>query len=347
MQIQTAGARLADDSTREHYFENVLDAVRRLPGVQSAAFTSLLPLSGDMDSYGVHLETNGSGLDQQDGAAIRYAVTADYLRTMRVPLEQGRLLDRGDASGVPIPTVVSASFARSAFPAGNPIGQRFQFGPATAPQSVIVGVVGDVKQQSLLTTDANAVYLLDTRWPWLDRALWLVVRTSGDAAALTMPVKSAVWSIDRNQPIVHAGTMASLVARSEADRRFALIIFEAFAIAALVLAAIGIYGVLSGGVSERMRELGVRSALGASGGEILRLIVGQGMALSGAGVVIGLAGAALASRALVSLLFGVSRLDPLTYAACVALLLVIAAAACWLPARRASRVDPAITLRSD
>jgi len=346
MQIQTAGPRLADDSTRAHYFENVLDAVRQLPGVQDAAFTSLLPLAGGMDSYGVHLVGSQSANDTQDGAATRYAVTADYLRLMRIPLLRGRLLDRGDATGQPVAAVVSETFAKE-LSASNPIGQRFQFGPASASESVVVGVVGNVKQQSLLSTDMNAVYLLDTRWAWLDRALWLVIRTSGNPSALSAPVKNAIWAIDRNQPIVHLSTMQDLVTRSESDRRFALIIFEAFAIAALALAAVGIYGVLSGGVTERMRELGVRSALGASGGEILRLILGQGMMLSCIGVVLGLVGASFASRALASLLFGVSRLDPVTYAGGVALLLVIAAAACWFPARRAARVDPAITLRSD
>ena len=347
MQIQTSGPRLADDSTRAHYFASVLQTVKRLPGVESAALTSLLPLSGDVESYGVRLEGSQGADGAQDGAAMRYSVTPEYLRTMRISLVRGRLLEPGDASGDPVPTVVSESFVRSAYPSGDAIGKRFHFGPASAQQSVIVGVVRDVKQQSLLASGETDVYRLQTRWPWLDRAAWLVVRTSGDPAALTTPVKNAIWSIDRNQPIVRLSTMEALVTRSEANRRFALIIFEAFALAALALAAIGIYGVLSGGVTERMRELGVRSALGASGGEILRLILGQGMVLSVVGVVLGLVGAAFASRALVSLLFGVSRLDPATYAEGVALLLVIAAAACWFPARRAARVDPAITLRSD
>jgi putative ABC transport system permease protein len=347
MQIQTAGPRLADDSIRERYFENVLAAVRQLPGVESAAFTSLLPLAGGSDSYGVHLEGSTSASADQDGAALRYAVTADYLRTMHIPLERGRGLDRADAAGVPIPVVVSASFARSAFPGADPIGRRFHFGPAAAPQSVVVGVVADVKQQSLLSTEASAVYLLNTRWQWLDRALWLVVRTSGEPAALTAPVKKAIWSVDGGQPIVNASTMTSLVTRSEADRRFALTVFEAFALAALALAAIGIYGVLSGGVTERMREMGVRSALGASGAELLRLVVSQGMMLSAIGVVLGLVGAAFASRTLVSLLFGISPLDPATYGSAVVVLLMVAGAACWFPARRAARVDPAITLRSD
>jgi putative ABC transport system permease protein len=177
--------------------------------------------------------------------------------------------------------------------------------------------------------------------------LSLVVRTHGDAAALVPAVRSAIWSVDKDQPIVRVATMEQLVATSEAQRRFAMIVFEAFALVALVLAASGLYGVLSGSVNERMREIGVRSALGASRANILTLVLRQGMTVTVLGVVIGLAGAMAASRALMTLLFGVSRLDPVTYLAVVAMLLGVAAVACWVPAWRAARVDPSITLRAE
>jgi ABC-type antimicrobial peptide transport system permease subunit len=158
-------------------------------------------------------------------------------------------------------------------------------------------------------------------------------------------VKRAVWSVDKNQPIERVVTMETLIARTASQRRFALVVIETFALAALLLAAIGIYGVLSGSVTERMREIGVRSALGATRGNILGLVVWQGMALTLLGVVIGLSGALMATRAIMTLLFGVSRLDPVTYLGVVALLGGVSMLACWLPAWRAARVDPAITLR--
>jgi putative ABC transport system permease protein len=160
-------------------------------------------------------------------------------------------------------------------------------------------------------------------------------------------VKNAIWSVDRNQPIVRVVTMAHLVEISEAERRFVLILFAGFGITALLLAAIGIYGVLSGSVNERMREIGVRAALGATRRDILALVLGDGMILSSGGIAIGLVGAAAASQTLSTLLFGISRLDPATYLAVVALLALVAAIACITPAWRAARVDPSITLRAE
>jgi ABC-type antimicrobial peptide transport system permease subunit len=160
-------------------------------------------------------------------------------------------------------------------------------------------------------------------------------------------VREAVWSVDKDQPVVRVATMDELLAASAAERRFALILFEAFALAALVLAAAGIYGVMSGNVAERTREIGMRSALGASRANILGLVVRQGMTLTALGAVIGLAGAIAASRAIGAMLFGVSRLDPITYVSVIGLLAAVSVIACGLPAWRAARVDPAMTLRTD
>ena len=243
--------------------------------------------------------------------------------------------------------LVNESFAQRRFPRRDPIGQRFRFGPEDGPWFAIVGVVGDVKQTSLAMGDTDAVYLTTAQWHWTDNVMSLVVRARADAAALAPAVRDAIWSVDKDQPIVRVATMDSLLARSEADRQFALILFEAFGLVALVLAATGIYGVLSGSVAERTREIGVRSALGASRGDILALVVRQGMMLTALGVAIGLSGAVVASRALVTLLFGVSRLDPITYLGVSALLAGVSAIACWLPAWRAARIDPSITLRAE
>jgi ABC-type antimicrobial peptide transport system permease subunit len=216
------------------------------------------------------------------------------------------------------------------------------FGPFT-----IVGVVGDVHQLSLAAPQPFAVYLPSAQWAFAENAMSLVIRASGAPMALAPAIRDAVWSVDRDQPIVRTAELAALVRASAGERRFALIVFGSFALAALLLAACGIYGVLAGSVAERTREIGVRAALGASRSRIVALVVGQGLGLTVLGVVIGVAGSVVASRALISLLFGVSRLDPRTYGATIVLLVAIALTACAIPAWRAARVDPATTLRSD
>ena len=200
---------------------------------------------------------------------------------------------------------------------------------------------------SLAASQEDAVYMPTEQSWFADRELSLVVRTRGDPAALAPEVKKAVWSVDKDQPIVRVARMEDVVAASAAQRRFALIVFEVFALVALVLAATGIYGVLSGSVAERSREIGVRSALGASPGDILTLVVRQGMTLTCFGIAIGLAGAIAASRTIATLLFGISRLDAVTYGGVIALLFGVSLIACWLPAWRASHVDPTITLRAE
>ena len=348
MQVQASGRRL-DDASTKRFFADALDAVKRVPGVEAAAFTSELPLSGEgqLETYGVKFE-HGANPDEPS-VAFRYAVTPGYFEAMGIPLRDGRAFDASDLNAAAArPVLVNESFAKRKFPGQDPIGQRVRFGGnPDRPWDVIVGVVGDVKQLSLAATQSDAVYVTTAQWLWADQAQWLIVRVRGDAAGLTTAVRSAVWSVDKDEPVVHATTMDALVAASEAQRRFVLIVFEAFALVALTLAATGIYGVLSGSVSERIREIGVRSALGASRGSILTLIVRQGMTLATLGAAIGLAGALMASRALTTLLFGISRVDAPTYAGVTALLLAVSAAACWLPAWRAARVDPAITLRSE
>ncbi len=348
MQVQEAGHRFDKDDDRARFFEQALDAVRRVPGVQSAAFTSQLPLSGDFESYGMQFEAYPNDSFEP---AFRYAVSPGYFSTMHIPLIGGRLLNEHDRPGAPVAVLISESLAKRKFPSRDPIGQRVRIGPdighAEKPWDVIVGVVGNVKQTSLGLSELDAFYTTDTQWAWVDNVQSLVVRTSGDAAALAPAVRRAIWSVDKDEPIVRVATLDELVADSESQRHFALVLFEAFAFVALLLAATGIYGVLSGNVTERTREIGVRAALGASPSNILALVLQQGMVLAGVGVAIGLLGAAGASRALITLLFGVSPLDPVTYAGVIALLLGVAGFACAIPARRAASIDPAITLRAE
>jgi predicted permease len=283
--------------------------------------------------------------------ALRYIVTPEWFRTMRIPLLQGRLLDAQDRPGAPEAVLLSESFAKRWFGDRNPIGERLRIGPEIGqpdrPWDVVVGVVGDVKQASLALGPPDAFYVALGQWMWVDVVQSLVVRTDGDPVAFVPAVKQAIWSVDSAPPIARIATMEDLLAASEAQRRFALTVLAMFAVAALVLAALGLYGVIAGSVAERTREIGLRSALGASPASILSLVVRQGMSLAGIGVAIGLAGAIAATRGLESLLYGITSLDPLTYAGVIVLLAAVCAAACWVPAWRAARVDPTIALRSE
>jgi putative ABC transport system permease protein len=347
MQVQTSGRRFVQAAAVHQFFDRALEAVRAVPGVESAGFTSQLPLSGDFEQYGVQFESSPNDDPRQDRSALRYAVTPGYVETMGIPLLRGRPIEALDVADHPPVVLINESFARRKLPGRDPIGQRVHVGDTARPWSTIVGVVGDVKQTSLALGQADAVYVPSAQAYFADNPMWLVVRARGDAAALAGAIRNAIWSVDKDQPIVRMATMDALVAASAAERRFALIVVEVFALVALALAAIGIYGMLSGSVHERTREIGVRSALGASRADILALVMRQGMALTALGAVIGAIGAVVASRAIVTLLFGISRLDPATYAATIALLAGAAAIACAVPAWRAARVDPSVTLRAE
>jgi putative ABC transport system permease protein len=266
---------------------------------------------------------------------------------MRIPLLRGRPIEDRDRAGAPLVALVSQAFARRFWKDEDPIGQRIRMGGNDGPWRTIIGITGDVKQVSLSAEQPNGVYLPESQWLWADNALTIVVRTRGAPEALVPAVRSAIWSVDRDQPIVRIARMDRLVAATAAQRRFIMVLFEAFAAVALVLAAAGIYGVLSGSVTERFREIGVRSALGASRAQIVGMILRQGIVLTAIGVGVGLAAAVGLTGVLRTLLFDVSRLDVVTFATVTAGLFVVALAACLLPAWRAARVDPMETLRAE
>ena len=355
MQVQSFGHQFDDlpsapgvgSDRRRRFFEQSLDAVRRVPGVQQAAFTSLLPLSDDppvAGRYGAQFEDE----DPQTGHNVfRYAVSPNYCQTMSLHLFSGRCLDERDTAAAPQSALISESLARSHFGSQNPLGKRLHVGPRDRPWYTVVGIVGDVKQTSLAINQPDAVYISTEQTWFADDTLSFVIRTRDNPAALAPVIKSAIWSVDSNQPIVRFITMDRMMSITEAERRFVLILFEAFGVVALMLAAIGIYGVLSGNVAERTREIGVRAALGASRGNILALILRDGMRLTAFGIAIGLCGALAAAQAITSLLFGTSPLDPIAWTVVVLMLVSVSAIACWAPAWRASRVDPSITLRAE
>ena len=355
LQVQTSGHQFDDppsnpgagDRARRRFFEQALDEVKKVPGVSAAGFTSLLPLSGDpyWDAvYGSHFEND----DPQGGHNVfRYAESPGYCESMHIPLLHGRYLDKQDTEQAPHAAVISQSLARQEFPGGNALGKRLHVGPNTWPWFTVVGIVGDVRQTSLDLTEPDAVYIPAAQSWFADDSLSFVVRARGDAAALAPAVRQAIWRVDKDQAIVRVSTMSNLLDRSVAERRFVLVLFEAFSLVALVLAATGIYGILSNSVTERTREIGIRAALGASRADLVALVFRQGLELTALGLVLGLGGALAGSRAIATLLYGISSLDPLTYAGVAALLLCVSAVACLVPARRAAGVDPTQALRAE
>jgi predicted permease len=345
MVVQTSATRYSEEEAINRFFEQSLEAVKRVPGVSAAAFTSQLPLSGDSDLYGVHFDPVPIDDPGEIRGTFRYAVSPGYLEIMRIPLKSGRLLDEHDGPDAPLVAVISESLARRRLKGLDPLGHRLRIG--YGPLYTVVGVVGDVRQLSLALSEPDAVYTTASQWRSTDNTMSLIVKTRDKTTPLVSDIRRAIWSIDKDQPIVRVSTMDDLLTASASERRFALIVFESFAVAALVLAAAGLYGVLSGSVAERTREFGIRLALGASRESILSLVVRQGLVLTGLGIAIGLAGAATSSKALTAMLYSVSNLDPLTYLGVVLLLTVVSVLACAIPAWRAVKVDPAITLRAE
>ena len=334
-------------AARLRFFQRAVEAVRLVPAVRQAGFGLPLPLSDDPSFLGkavVQFEKDGP---RRVRNLLRYGVSPQFCQAMGIPLRSGRFLDERDSASAPFAALISESLARREFPDEDPLGKRLHISGMEGVWYTVVGVVGDIKRTSLAVNDPDAIYT-DFRQNWaVESPLSFAIRTSGDPALVAGAVKNAIWSVDPNQPIVRVMTMEHMIFASEAERRFVLMLFAAFGSVALALAAIGIYGVLSGSVNERMREIGVRAALGASRRDILNLVLRDGLYLAGVGISIGLAGAAASSRVMQSLLFGISRLDPYTYLGVILLLTAVAAIACAAPAWRASRVDPSITLRAE
>jgi putative ABC transport system permease protein len=350
MQVVIPGSAATTDSTRLQFFTQAVAAVRALPGVTSAAFTSQLPLSGDVDGYGIEAQSIASTKDGAGGSAMRYSVTPGYFSAMGVPLRKGRFVDERDRAGSPDAIVINESLARRLFGDRNPIGEQMRFGPQIVDDrgwATVVGVVGDVRHYGLAADAPDAFYTMIDQWRWIDNTGTLVVRASGDAASLIPSIKRAVWSVNANRPIQRIRTMDSFVEASAGSRKFVMTVIEAFAIAALALAAVGLYGVIAGSVIERIREIGIRAAMGAAPADLVRSIVRRSLALAAMGAIMGVPLAIAATRLLQTMLFGISRVDIPTYAGVTAVILAVAGLAAWAPARRAAGVDPTIALRSD
>jgi len=347
MEVQTTGTRYNEDAPVWAFFERALATVKAVPGVEAAGWTSQLPLGGNFDQWGVQIEGKLLAHPEQAPSADRYAVSPEYLQAMRIPLLRGRALTAEDGAGAPPVALINATFARLGWAGAEPLGQRVQLGGPDKPWRTVVGIVGDVRHTGLDERQAPQVYLPEAQWQSADGAMVLAARTRGDPEALAAAVQAAIRSVDPSLPILHVAGMEDVLSATAQQRRFAFLLFQVFALVALLLAAAGIYGVLSGSVTERTREIGIRAALGASRRGVVGLVLRQGLGLIIPGMLAGAAGALVLTRFLQRLLFGVGPQDPLTFAAVVAVLSLVGVFACWAPAWRATRVSPLQALRDE
>ena len=345
---QLAGNRYKEHTQRVSFYERVLARVRALPGVVAAGYTTAVPLTRKGGSNGLSIEGRDNGPDSNWNASHRQ-VSPDYFRALGIPLREGRdFREQDDERAAPV-AVVNETMARQYWPGESAVGKRFKVGTPESPNPwlTIVGVVADVRQMG-----ADAPVKAEMYVPYRQGAAYtffyprdLVVRTSVTPGALAAAVRQAVHEVDPRQPVSGVRTLDEVLGRETAERRVGVVLLTAFAALALLLAALGIYGVLSYFVVQHTPEIGVRMALGARGADVLRLVVGKGMRLALAGVFVGLAGAAALTRLMRGLLFEVSASDPLTFCLIALLLALVALLACLVPARRATKVDPLVALR--
>jgi putative ABC transport system permease protein len=322
------------------FFQQTLERVRALPGVEAAATVNALPLSGAQAAAGFAIEGRPSPTEESFNAGM-HIISPDFFKTFRVPLIKGRLIAESDGAKAPPVVVVNESLARIYFPNEDPLGKHIIINVPRA----IVGVVGDMKHSALDEKDKREIYLPMAQVPFPTTQMSLAVRVSGDPMQMVAAVRGQIWAVDKDQPILNIETMERLMSKSVAPRRFNLLLLGTFALVGLALAGVGLYGVMSYTVTQRTREIGVRMALGAQKGDVLRLVIREGMKLSLIGALLGLGGALALTRLLKSLLFDMSATDPLTFIVIAAVLIIVALLACWIPAQRAAGMDPLVSLR--
>ncbi|MGB9464038.1 MAG: ABC transporter permease [Candidatus Acidiferrum sp.] len=325
--------------------QQMMENVRRVPGVRSAGLVSALPITGGPNTDFVIEGRPLPPANDEPSADIR-TVDYAYFRTMEIPLLAGREFTASDNSAGKHVMVINETMARQYWPRENPIGQRVtmkDWGPPLTGE--IVGVVGDVKTNGLDEAVGPMIYWPHFQFPQLFNTI--VVRSDSDPLRLIPAVKAAIWAVNKNQPISKIETLEQVLSESLARRRLYMILLGVFAGAALLLAGVGIYGVVSYSVSQRRREMGIRIAIGAERGDVLRLVLGQGARAALLGISIGIAGALGLTRLMTNLLFGVRASDPLTFLAVAMLLTLVALAASYIPARRAMRLDPMVALRHE
>src|SRR5277367_4468309 len=328
------------------FYRDVLDRTRTLPGVKSVGFGSDVPFTSIGDTEGYAIEGAPPTLPGQDNDALYREVTAGYLETIGGTIESGRLLEDRDVESSQPVVVVNEFLAKRHWPGLDPTGKRLRLTGSKEPWRTVVGVVKDIRERGLLLEMKPAVYVPVTQVnrPGAD---YLIVRTSQDPASMVNALRGAVWAVDSERPVALIRTMDQLMEENVADRARPMMLLGIFAGLALILACIGVYGVLAYSVAQRTREIGVRMALGARPGDVTRMILGRGLKLSAIGLIAGVALAGALGALLRSLLFGVTPAAPFVYAGTAAALVIVALAACVIPAQRAARVDPVVALRNE
>jgi putative ABC transport system permease protein len=346
MLVPAASAKKYGDTAQVSAF--YVEAIKRievLPGVEAAGIVNNLPFGGDMDMYGFHVEEKPLSNPAEAPSAERYGISPNYLRAMGIPLLRGRGFTEQDNANAPLVTLINRTAAQRIWPNEDPLGKRVRLGGIDNPLRSVVGIVGDVNHYDLETAPDLQAYVPHAQWT--DSYMRLVVRAGADPTALTGPVGQAIHAIDPDAPLYKVATMRQLLSVSVAQRRFTLLLIAVFAAVALLMAAIGLYGVMAYSVTQRTQEIGIRVALGAQSADVLWSVVGRGLRLVALGMALGLIAALALTRFMKTLLFGVSATDPISFIGVAFLLALVALLACWVPARRATKVDPMVALRCE
>jgi putative ABC transport system permease protein len=339
-------ARYVDDDRQADAYQRILEGVQQHGGIQSAALVFPSPLDGASAAGRFAIEGRPDSESRGDRPfAALAAVSGDYFRTVGIPLMAGRPFAGNDRPPATTVVIVNALLARKYFNGEDPLGRRIRFGPPGQPWITIVGVVGDTRNMGVEQDPSPVIYIPYRHFtlPFMS----VVVRGAGGAAAAGSAIRESVRRVDAELAVDDVLPMRSVVSESLAAARFGTLLVGAFALTAIVLAAVGLYGLISYSVAQRTREIGIRVALGARPRQVMGSVIREGMGLAGAGVVLGLAGALAATRLIASYLFGVGATDPLTFTGGALLLLGIAWLASYLPSRRALRVDPLTALRAE
>ncbi|HVF88692.1 MAG TPA: ABC transporter permease [Blastocatellia bacterium] len=347
MSVDVPGSRYSTDDAQREFYRQVIERIKALPGADAVGAVSELPLGGGEEVDGFVIEGRPVPTSLSDTPlGDQRVIDENYFNVMRIPLLSGRYFTERDNLKAPRVAVISSGLARRYFPGEDPIGKRIKidaFDSPDVPWTEIVGVVGDVKHSSLDLESRPQYYL--PYYQVIFSNMSFVVRTPLDPASLMAGMRDALWAVDKDQPITDTRTMGQYLDAAVSKKRFSVMLLGLFAGLAIILAAVGIYGVVSYSVTQRTHEIGIRMALGAQSMDVLKLVVGQGLILTLAGVVLGLIAALALTRLIASLLFGVSASDPVIFAAVPLLMISVALLASYLPARRAMRLDPMIALR--
>jgi len=360
MVVSVAGSREADPGRRAIFYPQLLERVRSLPGIQAAGGINHLPLAGDEWGWSFVIEGRPKPRPGESPRVVYRIVTPGYFEAMRLPLIRGRDITDADTATAPGVVIINERAAKEYWPGEDPIGKRVTFDddPKNPTWVTVIGIAKNAKQDSWAAEPGPEAYLAafqnrdfmgDSGAQAADHETYitLVARTTGDPAALASAMKEAAWSFDRNLAISQVVTMDGVVAEATAQPRFEMLLLTIFAAVALVLASVGIYGVISYAASRRTHEIGVRMSLGATPSQVLLLVVQQGMRMALAGSLLGIAGALVLARLMTKLLYGVHPADPITFASVAIGLGIVAIVACYLPARRAMRVNPVAALRCE